>query len=135
MKYRVCVGIKYCMIKKILIEDPEHILHVPWSILIPLSMLLHGKAQFISQIVKMAHKFRNYLLIIFIYHFTTLLAFELFWPFYIWSSIRRGSNMTMQAMHGRCHCYQKFVLMFHKTLMQKRGSLLSELLRPTLSIS
>ncbi len=34
-------------------------IHVPWSILVPLSPLSPGKAQFISQIVKIAHKIQN----------------------------------------------------------------------------
>ncbi len=41
---------------KDLIEDLEHILHVPWSIFGSLSPLSPGKEQFISQIVKIAHK-------------------------------------------------------------------------------
>ncbi len=55
---------------KDLIEDLEHILHVPWSIFGSLSPLSPGKVQIKSETVFISHLF---------YHFTTLLAFELFW--------------------------------------------------------
>ncbi len=85
---RFRVWIKDCMIQKILIEDPEHILHVPWSIFIPLRPLSPGRVQFISKIVKIPHKIWNWYSLYIFYHFTTFLEFELFWPYHIWSSTR-----------------------------------------------
>lgn len=34
---------------------------------------------------------------------------------------RRGLNMTMPSLHSHCHCYQKYILVFWKTLMEWRG--------------
>ncbi len=45
---------------------------------IPFPPLLLGKAQFISQIVKIAHKIETVFLTHLFYHFTSWLAFELF---------------------------------------------------------
>ncbi len=56
---------------KILVEDPEHVLLVVLSILIPFSPLSPEKAHFISQIVEIADKIQNHLFIYIFYHFTT----------------------------------------------------------------
>ncbi len=64
---------------KDLIEDLEHILHVPWSIFGSLSPLSPGKAQFISQIVKIAHKIQNCVYITSILSFQYFISFLLFW--------------------------------------------------------
>ncbi len=71
MRYQVCVKIQ-----KILIEDPEQKIIVPWSIFGSLSPWSPGKAQFISQIVKIAHKIQNCVYI------TSILSFHLFVSFW-----------------------------------------------------
>ncbi len=66
----------FCIeIQDILIEDPEHIFLVPWSILIHLSPLSPGRVQFISQTVKIAHRIPNHLFIIHILSFHYFISF------------------------------------------------------------
>ncbi len=61
---------------KILTEDLEHKLIVPWFIFGSLSPLSPGKVQFISQIVKIAHKIWNCIYI------TSILSFHYFIRFW-----------------------------------------------------
>ncbi len=51
------------------------------------SSLLPGKAKFISQIVKIAHKIRNYLFNMNILSYHYLISFWAIWLYHIWSSL------------------------------------------------
>ncbi len=73
---------------KDLIIDPQHILHVPWSKFDSLSPVSPGKAQFISQIVKIAHKIQNCVYITFISSFHYFNSFWAILTYHIWSNIR-----------------------------------------------
>ncbi len=95
--------IRFLMLKlkilepKILIEDPDHILVIPWSILTPFSPLSPGNAQFIFQIVKIAHKTANHLFIVSILLFHYLMSFWGIWQYHIWSSLK--PYQTLGILH------------------------------------
>ncbi len=75
-------------------EDPNDcikdldILHDSWSIFGSLSPLSPGKAQFISQIVKIAHKIRNCVYITSILSFHNFISISAILTYHNWSSIR-----------------------------------------------
>ncbi len=69
-------------------RDPEHILHVSWSIFDSVSPLSPRKVYFISQIIKIAYKIRNCVYIWSILSFHYFVSFWEIWLYHIWSSIR-----------------------------------------------
>ncbi len=79
---------------KDLIEDPEHLLHVPWSIFDSLSPFSPGKAQFISQTVKIAHKIWSCVYITCILSFHYFISFWAIWLYHI-QSILRGLSVQL----------------------------------------
>ncbi len=104
VKYQVlCRNWRYEDLKDS-IEDLEHILHVPWSIFGSL-----GKMQFISQIVKLAHKIRNCVYITSILSFHYFISFWAILTYHIWSSIRNISDVLSPKISGSllsfCYVY------------------------------
>ncbi len=75
---------------KDLIKDLEHILHVPWSIFCSPFPWSPGKTQFISQIVKIAHKIWNCAYI------TSILTFHYFISF-------RGLGDMLHSLTATLH--------------------------------
>ncbi len=85
---------------KDLSEDPEHILHVSWSSFDSLSPFSPGKAQFISQIVIIAHKVWNCVYITSILSFHYFISFWAILTYHIWSIIR---GLLEALEDGLCH--------------------------------
>ncbi len=87
---------------KDMIEDPEYILHVPWSNFDSLSPLSPGKTLFISQVVKKAHKIQNCLCITSILSFHYFISFLAIWLYHIQSSIRGLLELYKNVYHPFC---------------------------------
>ncbi len=89
-----------------MIEDLEHILIVPWSSFDSLLPLSPGKAQFISEIVKLAHKIQNCVYITFILSFHYFVSFWSILTYHIWSSIRGLTDLCSNFLLNCHHQYQ-----------------------------
>ncbi len=91
--------IRFSMLKlmildpKILIEVPERILLIPWSILIPCHLHYPGSLRKLTKTIYLLNTY---------YHFPNSLAFESIWPYHIWSS-KRPCQVTFLFLEQMTH--------------------------------